>query len=130
MLAKRLALLRGAGALCAVVFFCATEAVSALDSSGVMVLYNANSPQGAQIASYYRQVHGPDVLIVGLENVPSGEDISANVYIDQILPQVRSALDSAPTIIECIVTTKGLPLRIDNPPTMPFPCWGRWSSWA
>jgi len=85
----------------------------ALDASGVLVLYNNDSPDGKQIADYYAQVH-PGVRLLGLSNVPTTEDITVSTYLQTIRPQVRAALDSS---VDVIVTTKGLPLRIYNPYT-------------
>ena len=82
-----------------------------LDNSNVLVLYNSASPDGAQIASYYSQIH-PGVTELALTGVPTTEDTTWDVYLNTIRPQVLSALTSS---IDCIVTTKGLPLRINNP---------------
>ncbi len=83
----------------------------ALEPENVLVIYNAGSQDGQAIAAYYQQAH-PGVQSLGLDNVPAGELVSAEVYLNTIRPQVLSALTDG---IDCIVTTKGLPLRIDNP---------------
>ncbi|KPK84767.1 MAG: hypothetical protein AMJ81_04850 [Phycisphaerae bacterium SM23_33] len=88
------------------------------------MLYNAASPEGTQIASYYAQLY-PGVQMLALDDVPTTEQISAEVYLNQIRPQVLGALTDS---IDCIVTTKGLPLRIDNPSPGPLPGWNRYSS--
>jgi uncharacterized protein (TIGR03790 family) len=82
-----------------------------IDNSNVLVLYNPASSDGAQIADYYAQVH-PGVSLLALNNVGTSEDTTWDVYLNTIRPQVLSALTSS---IDCIVTTKGLPLRIYNP---------------
>ena len=97
---------------------------SGLDSSNVLVIYNADSPEGSQIASYYAQMY-PGVQTLALHDVPVAEDAPADVYIDEIRPQVLGALTDS---IDCIVTTKGLPLRIDNPVSDPPIWWNRYSS--
>ncbi len=85
--------------------------VYALDSSNVLVLYNPASPESVQIADYYAQVH-PGVQQLALSGVPTTEDVGWDVYLNTIRPQVVSALTPS---VDCIVTTKGLPLRITNP---------------
>jgi uncharacterized protein (TIGR03790 family) len=74
-------------------------------------LYNSSSPEGAQIASYYAQVH-PGARQLALTGLPADEQVTWDVYLDIIRPQVLAGLDSS---VDCIVTTKGLPLRIYNP---------------
>ena len=83
---------------------------SGLDASGVLVVYNANSADSQEIADYYAAFH-PGVALCPLSNVPDQEVVSQDVYLNQIRPYVLDALDDT---IDCIVTTKGLPLRIDN----------------
>ncbi len=79
-------------------------------AANVLVLYNTASSAGVQIANYYAQIH-PGVQLLGISGVdPNSEDISADDYLNIVRPQVLSAL--APTT-EVIVTTKGLPLRIN-----------------
>src|ERR1700681_3687569 len=81
-----------------------------LVAANVLVLYNTASSDGAQIANYYAQIH-PGVQLLGINGVdPNSEDISADAYLSTIRPQVLSALTST---IDVIVTTKGLPLRIN-----------------
>lgn len=90
----------------------------AIGEGNVLVLYNSASAEGQQIANYYKQVH-PGVTLLGLNNVPVTDQITATQYLTDIAPQVRSALNSN---VDVIVTTKGLPHRIVNTsgPT-PFP---------
>ncbi|HEX3727957.1 MAG TPA: hypothetical protein VHV08_17015, partial [Pirellulales bacterium] len=92
-----------------------------LAASNVLVLYNSASPSGLQIANYYAQVH-PGVQLLAINGVdPNSEDITADAYLSTIRPQVQAALTPS---IDVIVTTKGLPLRIDvtePEPTAIFP---------
>jgi uncharacterized protein (TIGR03790 family) len=79
-------------------------------ANNVLLLYNTASSAGTQIANYYAQVH-PGVHLLGINGVdPTSEDISADAYLNTIRPQVISALTPS---IDIIVTTKGLPLRIN-----------------
>jgi uncharacterized protein (TIGR03790 family) len=97
-----------------------------LSNSNVLVLYNPASAESVQIATYYAQVH-PGVQQLALNNVPTTEQVSWNVYLGTIRPQVVPALNSS---IDCIVTTKGLPLRIYNPNEDPnkYKIWNTYSS--
>jgi uncharacterized protein (TIGR03790 family) len=91
-----------------------------LTPANVLVLYNPASPDGTQIASYYAQVH-PGVKLLGINGVdPSSEDITADAYLSTIRPQVLAALTPS---IDVIVTTKGLPLRIDVTEPEPTAIW-------
>jgi uncharacterized protein (TIGR03790 family) len=95
---------------------------AALEADGVLVLYNADSGDSQQIADYYSQLH-PGVNLLALQNVPTSEQVTADVYLNTIRPQVLSALD---TSIDCIVTTRDLPVRIFNDGSSPS--WSEYSS--
>jgi uncharacterized protein (TIGR03790 family) len=92
-----------------------------LTGGGTLVLYNQNSPDGLAIAEYYKEVH-PNVQLLGLTGLTTDEQVSQDVYLNTLRPQVVAALNPS---IDCIVTTKGLPLTIVNP--MPA---GTSSSWS
>jgi uncharacterized protein (TIGR03790 family) len=92
-----------------------------LTGAGTLVLYNQNSPDGLAIADYYQTVH-PNVQLLGLTGLSTDEQVTQDVYLNTLRPQVIAALNSS---INCIVTTKGLPLTIVNP--MPV---GYSSSWS
>ncbi len=94
---------------------------AAVDPSSVVVLYNANSPDGIEIANYYAQVH-PGARLHGLNNVSTSEQVTQDHYLNVIRPQVLAGIDDS---TELIVTTKGLPLRILN--TTPNP--GTYPGW-
>jgi uncharacterized protein (TIGR03790 family) len=97
----------------------------ALSESNVLVLYNASSPDGQAIADYYAQVH-PGVTTLAITDVPAAEEVSYDVYLNQIRPQVLGALTPD---TQCIVTTKGLPLRLSNPKPSPYSyAWKSYSS--
>ena len=87
----------------------------AVDVGNVLVLYNQASPDGIQIANYYASTH-PGVRLLGLTGLSTSEQISADDYLSVVRPQVLSALTS-PT--DVIVTTKGMPLRIQVTETAP-----------
>jgi uncharacterized protein (TIGR03790 family) len=92
-----------------------------LDPANVLVLYNVDSPEGIEIANYYAQVH-PGVQLLGLEGVSTQEQVNQSHYLNEIRPQVLAGLGAD---TEVIVTTKGLPLRIENNAPNPgnYPGW-------
>ena len=103
----------------------------AIDPSNVLVLYNEDSPDSIQIADYYVGAR-PGVHLLSLSGVSQAEQVTADDYLNTIRPQVLDFLNgqSAPQI-DVIVTTKGLPLRIDaGPAPNPNPSlnWQRYSS--
>ena len=97
----------------------------ALDESNVLVLYNSASSEGQQIANYYGQVHS-GVNTLALTGVSTAEQITADDYLTTLRPQVLSYLNApgAPDI-QVIVTTKGMPLRIQNTHANP----GTYAGW-
>ena len=101
--------------LAIVVALIVAPAHAAIDPTDVLVLYNVNSPDGIQIANYYAQVH-PGVQLLGLTGVSTAEEIDQNHYLNTIRPQVLAGLTATTQVI---VTTKGLPLRINNSTTNP-----------
>ncbi len=115
------------------------QAALAIEPENVLVLYNDDqgaNGAGSQIANYYAQVR-PGVHLAPISGVDSiltgsfNEDVSGQDYLDVIRPQVNSAIAAIADEIDVIVTTKGLPLRIDvgtQPPGNPSPSWQRFSS--
>ncbi len=93
----------------------------AISPFGVVVLYNVDSPEGIEIANYYAQVH-PQVQLLGLSGVSTAEEVTQDHYLDVIRPQVLAGISDT---TEVIVTTKGLPLRIQNTAVNPgsYPGW-------
>ncbi len=107
--------------VCAVLGAVCADAGAAIGPSSVVVLYNVDSPDGFEIASYYAQVH-PGVRLLGLENVSLNEEVTEDHYLEVIRPQVLAGIDGGTDVI---VTTKGLPLRIANTISNPgtYPGW-------
>lgn len=85
-----------------------TSARGEIAPQNVLVLYNTASQDSIDIANYYAQVH-PGVQLLGLNNVTTDEQVSADYYLNNIRPKILPALTSS---ISTIVTTKDLPLRI------------------
>ena len=95
----------------------------AIGPANVLVLYNSDSTDGLQIANYYAQVH-PGVHLLGISGVTtdpgSPDDITADNYLSEIRPQVLAALTPS---FNVIVTTKGLPLRVNVTESEPAAIW-------
>jgi uncharacterized protein (TIGR03790 family) len=92
----------------------------AIGPSNVLVLYKSHLDgepltEGEQIADYYAQTH-PGVRLLGLNNIGTGDEITASEYLNTIRPQVVAALTPD---IDVIVTTKGLPVRIQTTESFP-----------
>lgn len=112
---------------------------SGISANNVLVLYNADDgPSGAgyQIAKYYQQAR-PGVHLAGLSGINyifNGNDrsaISSSAYLGLIRPQVLGAISGISDSIDVIVTTKGLPLKIDagpKPSSSTSLNWQRYSS--
>ena len=84
---------------------------SAITAGNVLVLYNQDNPQSAEIANYYAQAH-PGVQLLGLTGVTTNEQVTADYYLSTIRPQIVNSTKLTSSI-STIVTTKGLPLRIN-----------------
>jgi uncharacterized protein (TIGR03790 family) len=95
--------------LVALLFAANTPSVDgAVGPSGVLVLYNSSSPDSVAVANYYAQSR-PGVQLLGLSGITTDEEVTADYYLQNIRPQILPALNSSTS---CVVTTKGLPLRI------------------
>jgi uncharacterized protein (TIGR03790 family) len=103
--------------VCLSLAFC--PAAQAIDSSNVLVLYNSASSDGLAIANYYAQTH-PGVQMLGLNGVGTSENITADDYLNTVRPQVLAAMTPSTDVI---VTTKGLPLRIQVTEAAPTAVW-------
>jgi len=98
-----------------------------LQEDQVLVLYNADdtSEIGLDLANYYKTFH-PNVHLQPLTSGDPGnplstnDQVSADYYLNTIRPAVLNALQAAgASQIQCIVTTKGLPLRIKVDDSVP-----------
>ena len=119
--------------------FAFSPARAEIAPQNVLVLYNADQGAdgaGAQIADYYRQAR-PGVHLLGLQgidNILSGttrERVSADNYLNVIRPQVLAGIADISDSIDVIVTTKGLPHKIDagaKGPDSTTLLWRRYSS--
>jgi uncharacterized protein (TIGR03790 family) len=116
-----------ASATLGIALFGFSHAYAEIHPQNVLVLYNADQGIGGagfQIADYYRQAR-PGVHLLGLSGVDSilsgttREEVSADNYLKVIRPQILSSIAGIPNTIDVIVTTKGLPLKIDAGPQEP-----------
>lgn len=97
--------------ICFVAF--STEA-GALQPDEIAIIVNSNSADSAAIADYYclkRQV--PQANIIALP-MPHEEIIARLTYEQDIAPKIRARLNEADMKgrIQCLLTVKGVPLRI------------------
>ena len=98
----------------------------AIDASNVLVLYNPDSTDGQEIADYYAAVH-PGVQTLAITGLSGSEYMTADDYlrVDDLNPGLRQQVLGALTPnTQVIVTTKGMPLRIqvtEPEPTAVFP---------
>lgn len=129
----------GVAWVCAAFSSAAISAEPSIQEKNVLVLYNDDDGPtgcGSQIANYYKSlrpgVHlapitGVNPVLMGAHN----EWIAGEDYLNIIRPQVLAAIASSPDPIDVIVTTKGLPLRIDagtKPSGNTSLSWRRYSS--
>ena len=108
----------------------AHEAWAQITPESVLVLYDQQSADGLAIAQHYASVHpGVNLLPLDLSGLSSqGEEITPGDYLNVIRPQVLGGLNPQ---VDVIVTTSGMPLRINagpNPDQQQFPFWGQYSS--
>lgn len=99
--------------------FCLTvlshsHSACAVDESTTLILYNKSDVESTAIRDKYLEVH-PGVRTFGLSLPGISEDITGQEYLDQIHSPLLELLTyrSWGAQIDTIVTTKGLPLRID-----------------
>ncbi len=102
-------------------FLAVSRQACAIAPENVLVIYNGDQGppgDGFQIADHYQQAR-PGVHIApitGIDTILAGafnEEVSAQDYLDIIRPQILSTIGAIPDTIDVIVTTKGLPLRIN-----------------
>ena len=96
--------------------FALTVAAFCQSADNVLVVVNHSSPVSEQIAGYYvAKRHIPAANVCRL-NVPGAEDISRDDYQTRIADPVAACLRSTHSEerILYIVTTAGLPLRVDG----------------
>jgi len=100
----------------------------AVEQGSTLLLYNLNDPDSVAIRDRYLQVY-PLVRSFGLELDGLGEQITAQTYLDEIRAPILNELTAQPwgDLVDTLVTTKGLPLRIDAG-WNPVLNWRRYSS--
>lgn len=84
------------------------------EADRVLVLINRNSPDSVEIGSYYvRRRHIPPANIVFLK-IGTENNIRMSDYLSGIVAPVRQRLLATKNSIDFIVTTKGVPIRLDS----------------
>jgi uncharacterized protein (TIGR03790 family) len=89
---------------------------SALEPSQVAILVNKNSADSVKLGNYYAERRGvPKSQILALD-LPMDEDLARARYSDYVAPTVRQwlAQNKLQERIRCIVTTHGIPLRVNR----------------
>src|ERR1051326_8233345 len=88
-----------------------------ITESEVLVVVNTNSPDSIAIGSFYTNLH-PAVRMVTIGTTTS-DSIQRPSFISEIRDPIRSYLNSTPglaTQIVSIVTTRGIPFLLSDPP--------------
>jgi uncharacterized protein (TIGR03790 family) len=86
----------------------------AVDAKRVLVVINQNSPDSMSVGPYYvkkRQIPKENVVFV---SVGTANNLSSRDYQSGIEAPVKANLAKNRNKIDFIVTTKGVPIRIDN----------------
>lgn len=83
-------------------------------ASRVMLVVNRNSAESLEIGEYYAQRRGIPATNIVKVACRSEDNIPNEEFGSQLVAPIRQAIDAAPGRVDFIVTTKGIPLRIDN----------------
>lgn len=87
------------------------ETGATAESRRVLVVYNAESRDGSELADYYADKrHIPSRNLLRID-CPDAEDVSEETFEDSILGPIQSTLRSNPEI-DFVVLTKGVPIRL------------------
>jgi uncharacterized protein (TIGR03790 family) len=79
-----------------------------------MLVINRNSAESLEIGEYYAEKRGIPASNIVRVACRSEDNLPNEEFGSQLVNPVRQAIDAAPGRIDYIVTTKGVPLRIDN----------------
>jgi len=84
------------------------------DSKRVLVIMNRRSAESSEIASYYvRKRRIPSENVVDVD-CSTSENVTLSEFTSQILGPVKKRIGELKHQIDFIVTTKGVPLRLDH----------------
>ncbi|MCG9894926.1 MAG: TIGR03790 family protein [Fimbriimonadaceae bacterium] len=87
---------------------------SAPDSQRVLVVVNSASSASREVGSHYRARRSIPSANIVVVNVPEREEIPEELYRTAIEGPVRQAAQRSRTPIDFIVTTKGVPIRLND----------------
>lgn len=82
-----------------------------------VAIISVDTPQSQQVAQYYaqaRKIPLDNILTLSLDD---NAELSRNVWVHEIRPQIRNWLQSKRRKIRCVVTVWGCPLRIGQAPS-------------
>src|SRR5947209_1113979 len=107
----------GVPLLVAAILSClAARPAAALEADQLLLITNANVPQGRKLAEFYAEKrHVPEGRILEL-TLPTAEELSAEQYERDVVPVVRAYLreHKLDRQVTCLVTFWGVPIRIAN----------------
>ncbi len=83
-------------------------------ASHVLVVINTASQESLEIGAYYKAKRGISTANVVTISVSKNDNISKDEFKFGILEPVQKAVEKSKTRIDYIVTTKGVPLRIES----------------
>ncbi len=92
------------------------QAGAKLEADDLLVIVNKNVPESRQIADFYISTRGvPDGRVVELD-LPTGDAMSREAFEHSVRGPLRAAIaDRGLTAdVSCLVTTFGVPLRVDG----------------
>ena len=103
--------------VCVWVSTAVSSAFGELTADHVAILANRNSPDSIAVTRHYASRRGLPKEHVLLLDLPTHETISRKEYEERLIGPVREALQSKKlaTTIRVLVTTYGVPLRVDAP---------------
>lgn len=82
------------------------------DVNRVMIVINKNSLTSQEVGAYYRSMRSiPTANVVFIE-CPDSEELPKDQYESKIEQPIKTALKASKNMIDFIVTTKGVPIRI------------------
>ena len=89
----------------------AGPARAALGGDDLLLVVNANVPQGRELAEFYAAARGvPEGRIVEID-VPDQTALPRPMYDARVVPALRDALGGLPDV-RCLVTFHGVPLKV------------------
>src|SRR5262245_59316108 len=89
----------------------------ALEPADVWIVVNKNVPESREVADHYIAKRGVPKTNVIVLDLPKGENISRADYDTKFAESIRVALKEKKDGAKVLVTTYGVPLRVEAVPT-------------